>query len=154
MMNHQMTNDDGREIRTYSELIQLDTFEERFKYLMLSGGVGNDTFGFDRYLNQKFYKSTEWKAVRNRVITRDLGCDLGIRDREIPGTIIVHHMNPIEVDDIEQVSDYLFNEEYLICTMLHTHNAIHYGDISYLDMNQFVERTPNDMSPWRKNKKL
>lgn len=117
---------------------------------MLNGNVGSDTFGFDRYLNQKFYKSSEWKAVRNRVIMRDNACDLGIEDRDIHGTIFVHHMNPIEVNDIEEASDYLFNEEFLICVTLETHNAIHYGDIAYLERNKFATRRQNDQSPWKK----
>lgn len=142
-----------KNIKTYSELIELPTFEDRFKYLSLNGSVGEATFGFDRYINQKFYKSAEWKSVRNRVITRDMGCDLADPDREIPGTIYVHHMNPIDVDDINEVSDYLFNEEYLISVSLDTHNAIHYGDLSYLEKQKFIQRSPNDMSPWIKNKK-
>ncbi len=137
-------------IRTYSELMTLETYDERFEYLMLNGNVGHDTFGFDRYLNQKFYKSAEWKAVRNRVIARDHACDLGIEGREIYGTIYVHHMNPIEVNDIEEASEYLFNEDYLICTVFDTHNAIHYGDTSYLQRDKFAHRGPNDQSPWRK----
>jgi hypothetical protein len=136
--------------KTYDELMSLETFEDRFRYLMLNGNVGEDTFGFDRYLNQKFYKSAEWKAVRNRVIVRDMGCDLGVIGKEIPGTIYVHHMNPIQVEDIEQAAELLFDENQLICTMFETHNAIHYGDESYLDRNHFAERAPNDMSPWRK----
>ena len=136
--------------RCYSELVEIETYEERFEYLMLNGHVGHDTFGFDRYLNQKFYKSAEWKAVRNRVIMRDGACDLGDPDNEINGTIFVHHMNPIDVEDIEEVSDYLFNEEYLICMSFNTHNAIHFGDLSYLERDKFATRRPNDQSPWKK----
>ena len=137
-------------IRTYSELITIQTYEERFKYLQLNGFVGEETFGFDRYLNQNFYRSKEWKRIRDQIIVRDMGCDLGILDREIYGNIIIHHMNPITTDDIYQVSDYLTNPEYLICTTLRTHNAIHYGDESLL-ITAPIERQPNDTSPWRRN---
>lgn len=136
-------------IRTYSELITIPTFEERFKYLQLNGFVGEETFGFDRYLNQNFYRSKEWKRIRDQIIVRDSGCDLGILDREIYGNIIIHHMNPITTDDIYRVSDYLTNPEYLICTTLRTHNAIHYGDESLL-ITAPIERRPNDTSPWRR----
>lgn len=116
-------------IRTYSELITLETFKERFLYLKLDGSIGEDTFGFDRYLNQLFYRSTEWKQVRNFVITRDMGCDLAIPDHEIINQqILIHHMNPLTKEDIINKSDYLLNPEYLICTTKRTHNAIHYGD--------------------------
>lgn len=136
-------------IRTYSELITLPTFEERFEYLRLNGAVGEETFGFDRYLNQLFYKSQEWRAIRDAVIIRDNGCDLGIEGREIYGKIIVHHMNPIYKDDILTRSDYLLNPEYLICTIKNTHDAIHYGDESLL-IKAPVERSKNDTCPWRK----
>ena len=136
--------------RTYSELKTLETYEERFEYLMLNGHVGHDTFGFDRHLNQKFYKSAEWRSVRNKVIMRDNACDLGMDDRDIYGTIFVHHMNPIEVDDIEEASEYLFNEDYLICVTFDTHNAIHFGDASYLQRDKFATRRHNDQSPWKK----
>lgn len=135
-------------IRTYSELIKLPTFEERFRYLKLDGIVGEETFGFDRYLNQIFYKSREWRELRNHIIVRDNGCDLGMLDREIAGLIIIHHMNPITVDDIRERSDYLLNPEYLICTVKNTHNAIHYGDESLL-ITAPIERRPNDTCPWR-----
>ena len=135
-------------IRTYSELITLPTFEERFRYLQLKGVVGEDTFGFDRYLNQVFYRSQRWKEVRDLVIIRDMGCDLAIKDREIFGRIIIHHMNPIRLSDIENESAYLLNPEYLICTTHDTHNAIHYGDESLL-MKAPVERSKNDTCPWR-----
>lgn len=131
-------------------MIQFETFEERFQYLMLNGIVGKETFGFDRTINQQFYRSAEWKAVRNRVIVRDLGCDLGVQGNEIFGRIYVHHMNPINVEDIYESSEYLFNEEFLICMSLDTHNAIHFGDMAYLQRNQFAERTPDDMAPWRR----
>ena len=135
-------------IRTYSELKALPTFEERYNYLRLSGSVGKDTFGFDRYLNQIFYRSDRWKAVRNEVIIRDNGCDLGMPDREIYGKVIIHHMNPITIEDIERDSDFLLNPEFLIATTHDTHNAIHYGDSSGLIMLP-VERKPFDTCPWR-----
>lgn len=135
-------------IRTYSELITIPTFEERYKYLKIGGKVGEETFGFERYLNQEFYKSHEWQSIRRQVIVRDLGCDLGIEDREIHGKIIVHHMNPITIDDIIEASDFLLNPEYLICTLKSTHDAIHYGDESLL-IKAPVERTKNDTCPWK-----
>ena len=135
-------------IRTYSELITLSTFEERYKYLQLSSSIGEETFGFDRYLNQNFYRSKEWKHIRDFVIIRDNGCDLGVEDRTIYGKIIIHHMNPIRTKDIQDVSDYLLNPEYLICTTHQTHNAIHYGDENLLVRNP-IERTANDTCPWR-----
>lgn len=137
-----------RNIKTYSELIQLPTFEERFRYLKLDGKVGETTFGFDRYLNQIFYGSSEWKAVRDRVIVRDLGCDLGIEGREIYGRILIHHMNPISVKDIKEGSDFLLNPEYLISTYKTTHDAIHYGDESLL-ITAPVARSKNDTCPWK-----
>ena len=135
-------------IRTYSELITIPTFEERYKYLKIGGKVGEETFGFERYLNQEFYKSHEWQSIRRQVIVRDLGCDLGIEGREIHGKIIVHHMNPITIDDIVSASDFLLNPEYLICTLKSTHDAIHYGDESLL-IKAPVERTKNDTCPWK-----
>lgn len=138
-------------IRTYTELIQLPTFEERYKYLRLNGRVGKDTFGFDRYLNQQFYKSDEWLDVRDFVIARDCGCDLGALDHEIPEgvSILVHHMNPITKDDILQHSIYLLDPEYLITTIDNTHKAIHYGDESRL-FTGFTERKMNDTCPWKR----
>ena len=136
-------------IRTYSELIKLPTFEERYRYLRLEGKVGEETFGFDRYINQAFYKSDEWLSVRDYVIVRDGGCDLGIIDREIRGKILVHHMNPITVEDILRRSEYLLNPEYLICTIKNTHDAIHYGDESLL-ITAPIERSRNDTCPWRR----
>lgn len=135
-------------IRTYSELIKLNTFEERFEYLRLDGVVGEETFGFDRYLNQIFYRSQKWKTIKNKVIVRDLGRDLGVEGYEIYGRIIVHHMNPIGVDDIKNESDFLINPEFLICTTHNTHNAIHYGDESLL-ITAPVERTKYDTCPWK-----
>ena len=137
-------------IRTYSELITLETFEERFLYLKLDGSIGEDTFGFDRYLNQLFYRSPEWKQVRNFIITRDMGCDLAIPDHEIINQqILIHHMNPLTKEDIINKSDYLLNPEYLICTTKKTHNAIHYGDERILDQIVPIVRTKNDQCPWR-----
>ena len=135
-------------IRTYSEMIALPTFEERFKYLQLNGTVAKDTFGFDRYINQNFYRSKEWKRVRDFVILRDNGCDLAAEDYVIHGKIIIHHMNPITVKDISDVTGYLMNPEYLISTTHSTHNAIHYGDESLLMMLP-TERRKNDTCPWR-----
>ena len=135
-------------IRTYSQLKQLQTFEERYDYLKLGGVVGEDTFGFDRYLNQNFYRSREWKRVRDEVIMRDNGCDLGVDGYEIRGKILIHHMNPITSEDIHRVSDYLLNPEYLICVAHRTHNAIHYGDESLI-VTSPIERTQNDTCPWR-----
>ena len=137
-------------IRMYSELIQLPTFEERFDYLRLDGVVGKDTFGFDRYLNQQFYRSSEWKRIRNQVIVRDNGCDLGIDEYEIHGRILIHHMNPISIEDLQYMSDLLMNPEYLICVSHRTHNAIHYGDESVIATTP-IERSQNDTCPWRHN---
>lgn len=137
-------------IRTYSELSKLSTFEERYEYLKLDGIVGKETFGFDRYLNQKFYQNDpEWKRVRDYVIIRDSGCDLGIEGREIYDSIIVHHMNPITTDDLINRTEFLLDPEYLISTVKRTHDAIHYGDENLL-MKGPVERTKNDTCPWRK----
>lgn len=135
-------------IRTYSELSKLKTFEERFEYLKLDGSVGKDTFGFDRYLNQMFYRSSEWKKVRNQVIVRDCGCDLGIEGREIHSRILIHHMNPITKKDIIDRSEFLLNPEYLITTYKRTHDGIHYGDID-TTIADMVERKPNDTCPWK-----
>ena len=137
-------------IKTYSELMTLSTFEKRYEYLRLGGKVGEDTFGFDRYLNQIFYKNPEWLSIRDKVIIRDNGCDLGIPDREINSRILVHHMNPITKEDILTRSKYLLNPNYLICTSKNTHDAIHYGDSSILLKNP-IERTKNDTCPWRKD---
>lgn len=136
-------------IRTYQELILLPTFEQRFNYLKLNGSIGTQTFGFDRYLNQMFYRSKEWKKIRNQVIVRDEGCDLALKDNEIFGRIYIHHMNPIQVKDILDQSDYLLNLDYLVCVSMDTHNAIHYGDYSLL-LRGPVERTPNDTCPWKR----
>lgn len=135
-------------IKTYSELITLPTFEERYRYLKLDGKVGEETFGFDRYLNQNFYKSDEWRSVRDYVIIRDNGCDLGIEGHEIYGRILIHHMNPITKDDVLRRSDFLLNPEYLICTIKNTHDAIHYGDENLLIIAPIV-RSKNDTCPWK-----
>lgn len=135
-------------IRTYSELSRLENFEERYEYLRLGGFVGADTFGFDRYLNQLFYKSREWKAVRDLVIIRDNGCDLGVEGYEIREKILIHHLNPISRNDIETRSEFLINPEYLISTTHSTHNAIHYGDKNLLARAP-TERTVNDTCPWK-----
>ena len=136
-------------IKTYSELMSLSSFKERYDYLRLRGNVGVDTFGFDRYLNQNFYRSAEWRRVRDQVIVRDNGCDLGIEDRMIPGRILIHHMNPITEKDILYHSEFLMDPEYLICVSHNTHNAIHYGDDSIL-IPEPVVRTKNDTCPWRR----
>lgn len=135
-------------IRTYNELILLPTFKERFEYLKLSGRVGEETFGFDRWINQKFYRSAEWKHVRDQVIIRDNGCDLGVEGREIYGKILIHHMNPITKKDILDRTDLLLNPMYLISVTKQTHDAIHYSDESIL-MNDPIVRSRNDTCPWR-----
>lgn len=136
-------------IRTYSELKKLSTFKERFEYLKLDGYVGRDTFGFDRIFNQLFYRSKEWKRVRDIVIVRDNGCDLGLDGYDIFGNkILIHHMNPIGLEDIENHTDYLLNPEYLITTIHSTHNAIHYGT-DPLYSRSFAERKKNDTCPWK-----
>lgn len=136
-------------IRTYSELMKFDSFIDRYNYLKLGGKVGEETFGFDRYLNQQFYKSKEWLRLRDEIIIRDNACDLGIPDREIPSRIIIHHMNPITKNDIINQTEYLLNPEYMICVTKRTHDAIHYGDESLL-FTGLVERTKNDTCPWRR----
>lgn len=135
-------------IRSYSELRSLKTFEERFEYLKLNGKIGQDTFGFDRVFNQLFYKSKEWKAVRDKVIIRDNGCDLGIEGREIYGRILIHHMNPISLEDIQKNTEFLMNPEYLITTNHSTHNAIHYGDENLI-IKAPIERKRFDTCPWK-----
>lgn len=138
-------------IRTYSELIKLPTFEERFRYLKLGDKVGEETFGFDRYLNQKFYHLPEWRKIRREVIVRDNGCDLGIEDREIPEglRIIVHHINPMAIQDISNKAEWILNPEFLITTYKRTHNAIHYGDESILLPSNAIVRRQYDTCPWR-----
>ena len=136
-------------IKTYSELIRLPTFEERFEYLRLDGRVGEDTFGFDRYLNQLFYRSYEWRKIRDYVIVRDNACDLGVEGYDIYGKVLIHHMNPITARDIESRTDLLLDPEYLICVTHDTHNAIHYGDENLLFKAPIVRR-PNDTCPWKR----
>lgn len=137
-------------IRTYTELSRLQTFEERFRYCQLKGVVGQDTFGWDRYINQWLYqRSQKWKKVRDLVIIRDNGCDLGIEGREIYDRIIVHHLNPLTLEDLENESPFVFDLEYLISTTHNTHNAIHYGDERLL-MKDPIIRTKNDTCPWKK----
>jgi hypothetical protein len=135
-------------MRNFRELRRLKTFEERYEYLKLNGVVGEGTFGYDRYLNQALYRCQSWKQSRDEVIIRDNGCDLGIEGREIYDRILVHHMNPISIEDVEQYRDIVFDPEFLICTMLNTHNAIHYGDITLLPKLP-IERKRNDTCPWR-----
>ena len=136
-------------IRTYSELITIPTYKERFNYLKLDGLVGKETFGYDRYINQQLYQhNPRWKSVRDKVIIRDNGCDLGVEGYEIFGKIIVHHMNPITMDDIINDRDWIYDPEYLICTVHNTHNAIHYGDEKQLITAPIV-RTKNDTCPWK-----
>ena len=139
-----------KKFRTYSELITLPTFKERFNYLKLDSLVGKETFGYDRYINQQLYqRNPRWKKSRDIVIIRDNGCDLGVEGYEIFGKIIVHHMNPITMDDILNDRDWIYDPEYLICTVHNTHNAIHYGDESLL-MTAPIVRTKNDTCPWKR----
>ena len=136
-------------MRTYSELSRLKTFKERFEYLKLDGLIGEETFGWDRYLNQVFYKSPEWRSTRDKIIVRDNGRDLGVEGYDIFGKIIIHHMNPMSLSDIANRNPDIFNPEYLICVSHETHNAIHYGDTNQLNLGP-IERTANDTCPWRK----
>lgn len=136
-------------MRTYGELIKIEKFLDRYEYLKLNRSVGAETFGFDRWLNQIFYRSPEWKHIREEVIIRDDGCDLGIRDRPIGGRIYVHHMNPIDVKSIVERKSILLNPDFLICCSHNTHEAIHYGNSDILLPDKFVERKPNDTIPWR-----
>lgn len=137
-------------IRTYSELIRLPTFIERYRYLKSNGRVGEETFGFERYLNQRFYQtSQEWKRIRNHVIARDLGRDLGCEGYDIYGKIFIHHMNPMAITDIVEFNPDILDPEFLICTTFNTHNAIHYGSEALLITDPIV-RKPNDMCPWKK----
>lgn len=135
--------------RTYSGLQRLPGFRERFEYLRLDGQVGKETFGFERYLNQQFYHSREWRQIRDYVIARDLGRDLGVEGYEIHDHIYIHHMNPITSSDVRQGTSFLVDPEYLICVTLNTHTAIHYGDETLL-ITEPIERTPNDTSPWKR----
>lgn len=135
-------------IRTYSELITLPTFKERFEYLKLNGRVGEDTFGYERYLNQSFYRSKKWRSIRARIIVRDDGLDLGVKGYSIYGRLIVHHMNPLTVEDIENESPYLADPEYLILVSHDTHNAITFGDEKLLPTKDYIERFPGDTKLW------
>lgn len=136
-------------MKTYSELIQIPTFEERYHYLRLFGSVGEETFGFKRWLNQEFYHSSEWLKFRDKIIIRDGGCDLAVDGFEIYGSIIIHHLNPITYDDILNRNPCVFDPNNVVCTKLSTHNAIHYGDETLLPKIP-VERTRNDTCPWRR----
>lgn len=135
--------------RSYSELITLQTFEERFEYLKLNGVVGKETFGFDRILNQILYKNPKWRRKRNDIIIRDNACDLGIEGREIYGPVLVHHINPITVEDILNDNPMVYDDENLICVTRNTHNAIHYSDEDIL-VKDPIERKPNDTCPWKR----
>lgn len=136
-------------IRTYSELIRIDDFYERFEYLRLNGAVGEETFGWQRYLNQFFYRNNpKWRKTRNKIIIRDNGCDLAHEDYEIYGPIYVHHLNPIAIEDVEDDNPILYDPEFLICTSDNTHKAIHYGDQSLLPKLP-EERRPGDTCPWK-----
>jgi len=134
-------------LKTYSELMQYSTFEDRYEYLRLGGGVGIATFGFDRYINQAFYSSSEWKSARRQVIARDRGCDLGIDGFEIESGLLVHHINPMDADDIINFQEWILNPEYLITTSQKTHNAIHYGDRNLLP-NSYLSRAYGDTKLW------
>ena len=135
-------------IRTYSELITIPTFEERFEYLQLKGSVGKDTFGYDRYLNQVLYRSPEWKRLRNQIIIRDDGCDLACDGYDIYGKVLIHHLNPITVEDVLARSRKVFDPDNLVCVSHNTHNAIHYSDVDLLVTGPII-RTKNDTCPWR-----
>lgn len=139
-------------IRTYSELRRLQTFEERYHYLRLRAGVGEATFGFDRYIGQQFYRSREWKQVRHEVIVRDEGCDLGVEGYEIHDQVLIHHMNPIEVQDIRNSDDIILDPNFLITTSHRTHNAIHYGDESQLP-RPFTPRRAGDTTLWNRRER-
>lgn len=138
-----------KKIRTYTELSRLTTFEDRYNYLRLGGIVGKSSWGFDRYLNQAFYRSPQWKTARDRVIIRDGGCDLGIEDRAIFDRVIIHHMNPLTMEDIEERHDEIFDPEFLICVTHSTHLAIHFGDESQL-LRLPPDRKPGDTLLWRR----
>lgn len=134
-------------VRTYYELCRLETFKERYRYLALRGDVGASTFGFDRYINQQFYTSRQWRQLRHHIITRDFGCDLGIDGYEIHSGLLVHHMNPMNADDISHGDPNILDPEFLITTTQQTHNAIHYGDEKLLP-RPYVERRRGDTSLW------
>ena len=136
-------------IRNYTELSKISDYEARYRYLKLRGRVGDETFGFDRIFNQMFYRSGEWQQVRRGIIVRDCGCDMGVAGHEVGGRIVIHHMNPIDINDIRNSTEYLLNPEYLICVSENTHKAIHYGDESLID-HPLIERRPNDTCPWKR----
>ena len=135
-------------IRCYNDLKRIETFNERYSYLKLHGKVGEDTFGMDRWVNQMLYKSKRWKETRNKIIIRDNGCDLGIEGRELNSYIVVHHMNPITFEDIEEEKEIIFDPENLICCSSRTHQAIHFGDEGLLPKD-YIQRSPNDTCLWR-----
>lgn len=145
MMNMNMNN----KLRSYTELSKLKTFEERLQYASLKGTVGEETFGSNRWINQRFYTSSEWRRVRNKVIVRDMGCDLGVLGHEIHGKIIVHHMNPITVDDIIYKTKYLLDPEFLVCVSFDTHELLTFSDTAHNLPHATTERKPNDTCPWR-----
>lgn len=136
-------------MKTYSELCALSSFEDRFAYLCIGGVVGSVTFGFERFLNQALYTSARWRRVRDEVIIRDNGCDLGVEGFYIPDCVLVHHINPLSIDDIVEENPAIFDPEFLICTSRPTHNAIHFGDLSFMPKPAFVERAPFDTCPWK-----
>lgn len=138
-----------KKLKSYSELRELKTYEQRFKYLQIGGRIGIETFGYDRYLNQMFYNLPNWKKVRDQVIIRDNGCDLGLEGYSIPGKVIIHHINPITIDDVLEGNPEIFDPEYLVCVSHATHNAIHYGDETYPHKFEVIERRPNDTVPWK-----
>lgn len=140
-------------MKTYSEAISIQTYLERFRYLQIGGKIGDETFGYDRYLNQTLYRTAEWKRFRREIIVRDNGCDLACDGYEIVGNILVHHINPITIDDVLNRDPKIFDPENVISTCLNTHNAIHYGDESLL-ITEPVERTPFDTCPWKRLKEV
>lgn len=138
-----------KRIRTYKELVSIDNYLDRYKYLKLGGAVGQETFGFERYLNQKFYRTDEWRKVRDYVIVRDNGCDMAFDGREIHSKILIHHLNPVMPNDILERQSWILDPEFLVCVCKQTHDAIHYGDESLLLLDPVI-RTKNDTCPWRK----
>ena len=138
-----------RNTKCYSELAKLKTFDERFKYLEIGGHIGIESFGFNRYLNQNFYHSYEWLRLRDQIILRDGGMDLGVDGYPVNSRIVIHHINPITIDDVLDRNPDIFNPEYLISCSHQTHNALHYGNEEYLNRFKVVERKPNDTIPWR-----
>lgn len=138
-----------KRIRTYKELVSIKNYLDRYKYLRLGGAVGQETFGFERYLNQKFYRTDEWRKVRDYVIVRDNGCDMAFDGREIHSRILIHHLNPVMPNDILERESWILDPEFLVCVCKQTHDAIHYGDESLLLLDPVI-RTKNDTCPWRK----